>query len=379
MKIGAVNLKQNQTRRKAMTQTIEQVKKPMTVLGFLEAKREEFSKVIPKHMSADRMMRLALSAINTTPHLDECTIQSVAVSLMACSALGLEPNTPLGHAYLIPYNCKTKKNGNWTKEYRCQLIVGYRGYIELFYRSGVVDSAQAFPVFEGDEFEIKMGLHPDLIHVPSKDKYRWDPKRLTHVYAVIRLKDTETPIWAVMDRNQIEQRRARSKAKDDGPWITDYVAMCLKTVIRDIVRWVPFSVDRLAAASETEGAIDAGRADRAILALGPEATEASERLLEGVPEDEPETIEVTEKPTLDTVAAKNREKTADVALEGLRKAVIAEAGKLWGNDEAMTRLAEMCRQCPDGGFSVTACTEAQGKWAFQEVSDRIAARESERD
>ena len=359
-----------------MTQAIEKRReKPITVLGFLEKKKDEFTKVIPKHMSADRMMRLALSAINTTPHLSECTIQSVAVSLMACSALGLEPNTPLGHAYLIPYNSKVKRNGQWTKEYRCQLIVGYKGYIELFYRSGIVDSVQAFPVFDGDRFEVTQGLHPDLVHVPSNERYRWNPDKLTHVYAVIRLKDSETPIWSVMDRHQIELRRARSMAKDSGPWVTDYVAMALKTVIRDIVRWVPFSVERLAAASETEGALEAGKADCAILALGPEATEASERLLDGVPKDEPaDDIEVTEKPTLDTITAANREKTEDIALQGLRNACVEQAKQLWGEDKAMTKLSAMARE---KGFSFTACTEAQGKDLFIELGDMVAAVESE--
>lgn len=359
-----------------MTQAIE--KAPMTVIGFLKAKQDEFAKVIPKHMSADRMMRLALSAINTTPHLDECTIQSVAVSLMACSALGLEPNTPLGHAYLIPYNCKVKKNGQWTKEYRCQLIVGYKGYIELFYRSGVVASAMAYPVFDCDEFDWSLGLNPSLNHKPGRDPNRFNPQRLTHVYPVIRLKDGVDPIWDVLDRQQIESRRKRSKAANDGPWITDYIPMSLKTGIRAIQKWVPFSVDRVAAASQAEALIESGDGHGAILALGPEATETSERLLEGVPEDAPVDIEVTEKPSLETVTAANQEKASDVKLDGIRRACIAEAEKLWPDGNHMQKLAQMCREHPDGGFSFTACDEEHGKWAFGELSDRIAARESER-
>jgi recombination protein RecT len=324
---------------------IEKAKQqPTTALDFIAAHKNEFATVIPQHLSADRMMRLALSAIRTTPHLAECTIQSVAVSLMACSALGLEPNTPLGHAYLIPFNTSVKRNGQWTKEYRCSLIVGYRGFIELCYRSGVVDSVQAFPVFEGDKFEVKFGLHPDLVHIPSNDKFRWNPKKLTHVYGVINLKNSERPMWAVMDRNQIDLRRERSKSKDDGPWVTDYVAMALKTVIRDMHRWVPFSVDRVAAASAYEGAIEAGNHREAIIALGPDAQESAGLLLEGVPEDEP-VSEPEEKPTIQTVSASMAEKPS--LDKEIRDELIASSRELWG-DECMMHVTQILRRHKTG-------------------------------
>jgi recombination protein RecT len=327
---------------------IEKAKeKPMTALDFISAHKNEFATVIPQHLSADRMMRLALSAIRTTPHLAECTIQSVAVSLMACSALGLEPNTPLGHAYLIPFNSSVKRNGQWTKEYRCSLIVGYRGFIELFYRSGVVDSVQAFPVFEGDKFEVKFGLHPDLVHVPSNDKNRWNPKKLTHVYGVINLKNSERPMWSVMDRNQIDMRRERSKSKDDGPWITDFIPMALKTVIRDMSRWVPFSVDKVAAAAAYEGALESGNHRQAIIALGPDAQESAGLLLEGVAEDEPLSAEPEEKPTLETVAASKSEKPS--LDKELRDELVATARSLWG-DECMMHITQILRRS-NTGFS----------------------------
>jgi recombination protein RecT len=240
-------------------------------------------------MSAERMTRIALSAIRTTPNLAKCTIQSTAVSLMACSALGLEPNTPTGHAYLIPYNTSFKDaNGQWKKEYRCQLIIGYKGYIELFYRSGAVESVQCFPVFEGDFFEYSLGLHPELKHTPSKDVNRFNSKKLTHAYCVIKLKGSDTPFWSVMDKGTIEGHRSRSKAADDGPWKTDYVKMALKTVVRDVVPWIPYSVEKPQVAAAFENAAYLGNTKSALLSLGNGAVDASDRLLEGVTEDAPE-------------------------------------------------------------------------------------------
>jgi recombination protein RecT len=418
-------LKEIQMNEQAIQQTQDG---PMSVLQFLSKKQSEFAKVVPQHMSPDRMMRLALSAVNTTPHLAECTIQSVAVSLMACSSLGLEPNTPLGHAYLIPYNCKVNRDGRWTKEYRCQLIVGYKGYIELFYRSGAVASAMAYPVFDCDEFDWSLGLNPSLNHKPGRDPDRYNDKRLTHVYPVIRLKGDMDPIWDVFDRGQIDARRKRSKASSDGPWVTDYIPMALKTGIRAIQKWVPFSVDRVAAASSAEALIESGQPHAAVAALGPTAYDAGERLLEGVAEDEVvERESPTKATTLDDVAASLRvassispfEPAYDVAAEldkdsprvyvtvtaekepagqGLthkngqpveytqafidtrRHTVMEMAHEYWG-DDALVELGLMCRnRTVDGepaGFQVTAANVEQLEWAAQEIEDRMAAESGE--
>lgn len=341
---------------------------PPSVVDFIRTRSGEFTKVLPTHLNADRIMRLALSAIRTTPHLAECSLQSVAVSLMACSALGLEPNTPLQHAYLIPYRCNVAKRGEPKRyEWRCQLIVGYRGYIELFYRSGVVQSVQAWPVFEGDHFEYTLGLNPNLEHKPSNDPKRTSPDKLTHVYCVVRLKDTDLPVWAVMDRAQIEERRSFSQSKDwktkeaVGPWKDHFVAMALKTIVRDITRWIPFSVEKAAAAEAFEYDIENGNTRAAVTALGPDAIDSSALLLAGIPEDvsQPDDDDVPDSPpTIDTVTAKNKEKTAEARetrkreptataqaqeCEALRVTVIDQALKKWG-DDGMLKLAQIMRE-----------------------------------
>jgi len=244
-----------------------------TLQSFIEQNAGEFARVLPKHLTADRMVRLAVSAVRTTPHLAECSLPSFASGLMACSVLGLEPNTPLGHAYLIPF--KNNRKGI----YECQLIVGYKGLRDLMFRSGIVAAVGATPVYEGDEFSYELGLHPDLRHVPGIDPNRGvDPKTLTHVYTVVKLREGLDPIWDVLNRAQIEQRGKRSRAWGNGPWVTDYVAMARKTGVRAIATWVPSSVEKasspLAAAIAYEEALESGRPMRALSALGDVATEA---------------------------------------------------------------------------------------------------------
>jgi recombination protein RecT len=258
-------------------QTPEEKKAP-DLAQFITNHERDFARVLPKHMTADRMTRLAISAVRTTAHLAECSIASFASSIMACSVLGLEPNTPLGHAYLIPF--KNNKRGGI---YECQVIIGYKGLAELMYRSGIVASVKATPVFEGDDFEYEFGLHPDIKHRPGKDPNRGaDPGKLTHVYPVVQLREKDLdPIWDVLTRSEIEQRRKRSKAATEGPWVSDYVAMALKTGVRKIATWVPSSAEKMAplnAAVQYEGAMELGSTRRAVNALG----EKAEELLDGM-------------------------------------------------------------------------------------------------
>ncbi len=106
-------------------------------------------------LTPERFSRMVLTAITKTPKLGECTPQSFIGSMLTAAQLGLEPNTPLGQAYLIPY-------GN-----SCQFQIGYKGLLELAHRSGEIKTLEARCVYENDEFNIEYGLNPNLIHKPT--------------------------------------------------------------------------------------------------------------------------------------------------------------------------------------------------------------------
>jgi recombination protein RecT len=232
------------------------------LLEFIADHQRDLAQVLPRHLTPERMARLAISAVRSTRGLAECTLRSFASSILACSTLGLEPNTPLGHAYLIPRKIK----GTPT----CTLIIGYQGLVELMYRSGAVSSVKAEPVFEGDDFEYEKGLNPKLRHIPRGED---DPSKLTHVYTVVRWRDGGEPVWDVLTRSQIERRRSRGGGGDAfSPWRTDYVAMALKTGVRAIARWVPSSTEKpaLQQAIAYEESVERGAPRAAIAALGDE-------------------------------------------------------------------------------------------------------------
>lgn len=208
----------------------------------IEGMKLEITRALPKHVTPDRMLRVLLTALSSTPKLAECTRESFLGAILQASQLGLEPNTPLGHAWLLPYNNRKENRVD------CQLIIGYQGMIDLSLRSGRVGSIWAQTVREGDYFEYELGLHPKLRHIPSEDADR-EERPITHAYAVARIKDAE-PVFEVMSLAKIRLHAMRSATWDHqagapkhGPWLTDFEAMCRKTAVRAVWKYVPKSTE----------------------------------------------------------------------------------------------------------------------------------------
>jgi recombination protein RecT len=195
---------------------------------------------LPKHMTAERMARVALTEVRKAPKLAKCEARTFIGAIIQLSQLGLEPGGILGHAYLIPF--ENKRQG--TTE--VQIIVGYRGMIDLARRSGQISSLQAVIVRDGEPFVASLGLNPDLRHEPS-----FDPERpMTHVYAVAVFKDGARQ-FDVMSRAEVEKIRNSSQGyksavqynKTDNPWMTHFDEMAKKTVIRRLFKYLPVSIE----------------------------------------------------------------------------------------------------------------------------------------
>ncbi len=207
-----------------------------TFRDLLERNEAAIRARLPKHIDADRMLKVALSALSKNPELLECTPQSVGMSVLQASELGLEPNGVLGEAYLVPFN--NRKTGK--KE--CQFIPGYRGLISLARRSGQIISIEARVVYENDSFECHFGLDPVLKHTPN-----WDAEEtgaVKFVYAVAKIQGGGVQ-YEVMSRAQIDRIRSRSKGANSSysPWNTDYDEMARKTVVRRLCKYLPVSVE----------------------------------------------------------------------------------------------------------------------------------------
>jgi len=211
------------------------------ILQYLDRFKDQIAAALPRHMTPDRMARIVTTEVRKTPKLLQCNPKSLFGAVIQASQLGLEPGSALGHAYLIPYG----KDVN--------LIIGYRGMIDMARRSGQIISIEARPVFEGDTFTYSFGLEPDLQHTPGA----YDVKNpLTHVYAVAKLKGGGTQ-WDVMTKAEVEAIRQASQGRNSSPWQKHFTEMAKKTVIRRLFKYLPVSIEMQTAVGLDEQA-DAG-------------------------------------------------------------------------------------------------------------------------
>jgi recombination protein RecT len=206
-------------------------KRPNTIKGWLQSDsyKQAIAQALPRHLSADRFLRVAITAITKTPELAECNQASFLNQLLTLSQLGLEPDGRRAH--LIPFH----NNKRGTVD--CQLIVDYKGLVELVMRSGEVSHIHADLVCENDEFEYDRGeikKHKIDFRKPRGKPYA--------VYALCRFKDGAERS-EVMTVDDVESIRKRSRAGRNGPWVTDWGEMAKKTAFRRLSKWLPLSAE----------------------------------------------------------------------------------------------------------------------------------------
>lgn len=231
---NAVSIKNGQA-------AVRKKEKPTTIKDLIKSYEGQFAKALPKVMTPERFARIATTAITQNPELAQCTPSSFMGALLNAAQLGLEPNTPLGQAYLIPFNRSVKdENGQWHKIKECQFQLGYKGLIELAHRSGEMKSIEAHVVYERDEFEFEFGLDPKLKHVPSMDEDRGE---ITWVYAIYHLVNGGYG-FEVMSRAEVNKHRNKySKAANSPAWKDSWEEMAKKTVVKKALKYAPLKTD----------------------------------------------------------------------------------------------------------------------------------------
>lgn len=208
-----------------------------SMAGLIQQMVPEMDRVLPKHMTGDRMARLLLTAVRQNPKLAGCDPHSFAGAILTASALGLEPNTPNAEAYLIPYG----------KE--CQLVVGYAGLIKLFWQSPLAQHIDAQAVHENDDFDYAYGLDPYLRHKPALG----DRGQVVAYYGVASL-NTGAKHFVVLSPDEVKALR-QGKVGPSGKIADPMHWMERKTVLRQLLKTLPKSANLSGAisADETNG------------------------------------------------------------------------------------------------------------------------------
>lgn len=224
------------------TKPEKKLTKSMSIADLIKAMEPEIKKALPEVITPERFTRMALSALNTTPKLSECTQISFLAALMNAAQLGLEPNTPLGQAYLIPFNNKG------TME--CQFQIGYKGLLDLGYRNPQMQIIQAQAVYENDEFEYELGLNPKLVHRPVLR----DRGEVILFYGLFKLVNGGFGFEVMSKEDMDAYAKEYSKGFDSSysPWKNNYVGMAKKTVIKQALKYAPLRTDFRKALSTDE-------------------------------------------------------------------------------------------------------------------------------
>jgi recombination protein RecT len=219
-------------------------KRAATISALIKQKMPYLRNVIQKGIDPERFAKVAITVISKSERLLLCTPQSLMGCLLQSAQLGLDLDPALGLAYMVPY--KTTAT----------FITGYQGLMELARRTHGVSRITARGVFEGDEFDYELGTSDWIHHKPVMG----ERGPLVYVYAIAHLvppsimqgqrgksgaweftPSAATVEFVVLSKGEVDRFRSRSRAANDGPWVTDYNAMAMKTAVRRLATWLPKS------------------------------------------------------------------------------------------------------------------------------------------
>jgi len=273
---------------------------PQSVLEVFssESFKRQVAAALPAHISADSMMRIALTEVRMNPDLQKCTVPSFMGALLKAAQAGLRPGM-FGEGFLIPRYSKK------TRSMEAQFQPGYMGLAQLAYRSGEVSDIVAEAVYRGDHFTYQLGSDPRIEHVPDMEGERRDEDVMAF-YAVVRLRNGGK-LMKVMRRPDVDAIRDRFAPTNKGgvvvgPWTSDYAAMGAKTVLIQALKLAPKESERLAAALQADSdALFHDRVAAGVTETPREPSDLADRVAESIgadsapdPDVDPETGEVIE-------------------------------------------------------------------------------------
>ena len=207
------------------------------VRNILKAMQGEINDALPKYMPVDKFIRVALTAINSNPTLLECSDTSLLAAIMNAAQLGLEINSPLGEAYMIPYD--NKKKGITELQFQ----IGYQGLLKLAHNTKQFKRITAKDVHENDEFDINYGTG-EIVHKPV---IRGESGDVIGYYAVYETIDGGQDIFYMSKEDAIAYGKEYSfnyQKYNSGVWADNLNAMGRKSCLKQLLKYAPRSIDK---------------------------------------------------------------------------------------------------------------------------------------
>lgn len=240
-------------------QALANQKETEPLVVMIEKSAKELARALPDHLKPERLVRIALTCIRQNPELSKCTPASFLGALFTAAQVGVEPIN--GRAYLLPFNnSKKKPDGSWHTVKECQFVMGYKGLVDLFYNHEKAVNLEWGVVKVGDAFDFEKGTRSFLSHRENKV-----PNAETRGFWVMaNLANGGKPFHYMTHEECMAHGRQHSKTwdkkaekfYDKSPWATEPDAMCLKTVLAQLCKILPLSVELQRAIANDESARD---------------------------------------------------------------------------------------------------------------------------
>ena len=237
-----------------MTQLIKLDDRAKRLSSVFTQNSAAMTKMVPRTLGdPTRLLRIAFNNVAYDTGLLEVAatergLASILGGVMEALKLGLTIGGPAQECWLIPF----KEKGTPV----ATLIIGYQGYRNILDRAKSVIALHPRAVYLHDEFDVNFGTQK-IHHKPYWLLGEKEPGELVAVYAIANLQRGGVQI-EVMPKREIDEHRAKSRAKDSGPWRDYYDAMALKTVIRKIAKYLPKSSELLLRALDLDDKADRG-------------------------------------------------------------------------------------------------------------------------
>lgn len=216
--------------------TQEQLNKK-TFMGLVEKYKNQIEVALPKHLTAERMVRLAITATSRNEKLLLCDPKTVFGSVIQASQLGLELGI-MGQAHLVPFY------NNKTRQFEAQFMPGYQGLINLAQRSGQIKTIHADVVHENDFFEFGYGTDGYLRHKPNL----MNRGNIIAFYGYAETKDGGEyfEVMSIQDMEAHRDKYTKQKNKEGkifGTWVDEFEKMGKKTVLIQVCKLLPKSIE----------------------------------------------------------------------------------------------------------------------------------------
>lgn len=215
---------------------------PAKFTSFLDRFKPQMALALPRHLNADRMCRLAVTAFSKSPKLQQCDPKTIIASILTASQLGLEIEVN-GQGYLVPYKG------------RAQFVPGWKGLVDICNRSGRA-TVWTGAVFDGDDFEYAQGDSPFVTHRSGLED---DVAKITHVYAIGRVNNSQWPVIEVWPIAKIWKHRNRyNKVGADHYSYANPEMYARKIPLLQVLKYMPASIE-LNNAIDLANAVETGQ------------------------------------------------------------------------------------------------------------------------